>query len=70
MLFEEVLRYFNEMLNIDYQLEYFSSDGAVQIKNALGEVYDLEEVVYKNDMWHVEKNLKKNWNRDGDLSTE
>lgn len=40
------------------------SDGAEQIKNALGEVFDLETLVYMNDLWHVEKNMKENWNRD------
>ena len=46
------------------------SDGAEQIKNALGEVFDLETLVYMNDLWHVEKNMKEKtetkvlqWNR-------
>ena len=36
----------------------------VQIKNALSEVYDIDQILYKNDLWHVEKNVKNNWNRD------
>ena len=35
---------------LTYDLKYFTSDGAVQIKNALGEVYNLDTVVYKNDL--------------------
>ena len=50
MLFSETLRYFEECLDIEYDLKYFTSDGAVQIKNALGEVYNLDTVVYKNDL--------------------
>ena len=57
-------QYFEEFLKVDYVLENFTSDGAEQIKNALGEVHDLEDVLYKNDLWHVEKNVKSNWNKD------
>ena len=49
-------------IGIEYALKYFTSDGAVQSKNTLSEVYDLDEVKYKNDLWHVEKNIKSNWN--------
>ena len=56
-------------LGIEYALKYFTSN-AVQIKNALSEIYDLDEVIYKNDLWHVEKNIKSNWNRDQNLSMQ
>lgn len=36
------------------------SDGAMQIYNALSNVYEIEEIIYKNDLWHVEKNIKAN----------
>ena len=40
------------------------SDGATAIGNGLGDAYDLEEIVYKNDLWHVEKNIKSNYQAD------
>ena len=43
---------------IDYSAKNFKSDGAIQIKNALVEVYDFKDVVYLNDLWQKTK-LKK-----------
>ena len=66
MLLEEILRYYEgSELNTH---KYFSSDELCRLKNALSEVYDLVEVTYKNDLWHVDKNIKSNWNRDQNLS--
>ena len=35
------------------------SDGATQIYNALSNVYEIEEIIYKNDLWHVKKIIER-----------
>ena len=46
-------------------MNYSTSDGAIQIYNARSKVYDFEDFTHKNYLWNVQKNVKKNWNRDG-----
>lgn len=64
-------------MHTDYKLEYFCSDGAAQIYNAVDDIWgvaqdegDEDGVKYLNDLWHVQKNLKENWNRDPDLNMD
>lgn len=53
-LFTAVRDYFSHF-EVETELRYFTSDGAHAIRNGLGEAYDLEDIVYKNDLWQSRK---------------
>ena len=69
MLFTDCARYWRSN-GWEPELLFFTSDGAAAIRNGLGQVYDLGELTYKNDLWHVEKNVKQYWNRDEGITKE